>query len=321
MTTTRHLVDPDLASAIEQLPVFDFSPATLPQIRAEQKEIAARQAAELPPTADIDVSEHLVPGPDGAPDVRVLLYLPRNAVSRLSALLWIHGGGYVIGSADSDDARVKGIVQHVGCAAASVDYRLAPETPFPGNVEDCYAALRWLYEHSGELGIDSRYLAVGGASAGGGLAAALSLLARDRHKVPIAFQLLIYPMLDDRTASTTNPHPYAGEFNWTPEANHFGWSALLGHEPGKEGVSPYAAAARAENLVGLPPAYISVGTLDLFVEEDLEYARRLTRAGVQTELHLYPGAYHGFQVNPDAWISRAEERNSEQALRRALRPR
>jgi acetyl esterase/lipase len=128
-------------------------------------------------------------------------------------------------------------------------------------------------------------------------------------------------MLDDRTVSTANPHPYTGEFTWTPEANRFGWSSLLAHEPGKEGISPYAAAARAEDLSGLPPAYMSVGTLDLFIEEDLEYARRLIRAGVPTELHVYPGAYHGYQMIPTAWISRAEEHNSVEALRRALRVR
>ena len=239
----------------------------------------------------------------------------------MPALLWIHGGGYVIGSADGDDARVKGIVQQVGCAAVSVDYRLAPETTFPGNIEDCYAALKWLHGHTDELGVDTGRLAIGGPSAGGGLAAALGLLARDRGEVPIAFQLLIFPMLDDRTASTTNPHPYTGEFIWTPQANHFGWASLLGQEPGGEGVSPYAAAARAESLAGLPPTYMSVGSLDLFLEKDQEYARRLIRAGVPTELHVYPGAYHGYVLVPNAWMSRAEELNSQDALRRALWPR
>jgi triacylglycerol lipase len=137
--------------------------------------------------------------------------------------------------------------------------------------------------------------------------------------VPIAFQLLVFPMLDDRTALSTDSHPYTGEFVWTRDANHFGWSALLGQALGSANVPPYAAAARAQNLEGLPPAYISVGSLDLFLDEDIEYAQRLLRAGVPTELHVYPGAYHGYQWAPDAWMSQAEERNTVEALRRALR--
>jgi acetyl esterase/lipase len=264
------------------------------------------------------VTEHHVPGPPGAPDVRVLVYIPRHGVRPLPALLWIHGGGYVIGSADQDDLQVKSIVAQAGCAAVSVDYRLAPETPHPGPVEDCYAALKWLHANAAELGVDADRIAIGGASAGGGLAAGLGLLARDRGEVPLAFQLLIYPMLDDRTV-TAEPHPYTGEFIWTADSNRFGWTALLGREPGGADVSPYAAAARAEDLAGLPPIYICVGALDLFLEEDLEYARRLMRVGVPTELHVYPGAYHAFNIAGDALVTRAFTRDSMDALRRALR--
>jgi acetyl esterase/lipase len=199
-----------------------------------------------------------------------------------------------------------------------VDYRLAPETPHPGPVEDCYAALKWLYTHADELGVDPKRIAIGGASAGGGLAAALGLLTRDRGEVPLVFQLLIYPMLDDRTVTTTDPHPYTGEFIWTAEANRFGWRSLLGQEPGGPDVSPYAAAARAESLAGLPSTFISVGALDLFLEEDIEYARRLIRAGVPTELHVYPGAYHGFNLTADAQVSQVAARDQLAALKRAL---
>jgi acetyl esterase/lipase len=146
------------------------------------------------------------------------------------------------------------------------------------------------------------------------------LLTRDRAEVPLAFELLIYPMLDDHTAVTSDPHPYTGEFVWTPNANYFGWSSLLGQEPGSEGVSPYAAAARAEKLEGLPPTYISVGALDLFLEEDMEYVRRLVRAGVPTELHVYPGGYHAFNLWPEAQVSKAFERDIVTALKRALQP-
>jgi acetyl esterase/lipase len=249
----------------------------------------------------------------------VLVYLPKDAPRPLPALLWIHGGGYVIGSGDHEDPQVKSIVAQVGCAAVSVDYRLAPETPFPGSVEDCYAALAWLHAHAAELGVDVDRIAIGGGSAGGGLAAGLGLLTRDRGKIPLAFQLLIYPMLDDRTVSTSDPHPYTGEFLWTHDANRFGWAALLGQAPGSAGVSPYAAAARVERLAGLPPTYICVGALDLFLEEDLEYARRLMREGVPTELHVYPGAYHGFNLIPDAQVTLAFTRDFLDALRRAFR--
>jgi acetyl esterase/lipase len=271
----------------------------------------------VPEFPNISVSERYIPGPQGAPDVRVLVYLPKNVSTPTPAILWIHGGGYVIGNADQADLDVKRIVSSVGCAAVSVDYRLAPETPYPGPVEDCYAALKWLYTNASDLGVDSTRIAIGGDSAGGGLTATLALLTRDRGEVPLVFQLLIYPMLDDRTV-TADPHPYAGEFIWTADHNRFGWTSLLGQEPGGPDVSPYAAAARAEQLEGLPPAFIGVGTLDLFLEEDLEYARRLMRAGVPTELHVYPGAFHAFPIMAEAKVSQAFIRDYLDALARAF---
>ena len=319
--TTKHLVDPEIVAMIDLFPGLQFTPETLPRVRADLAAMSAQQAGGLPNFPDIEVTERHVPGPPDAPDARVLVYLPKSAPRPLPALLWIHGGGYIIGSADQDDAQVKSMVAQVGCAAVSVDYRLAPETPFPGPVEDCYAALVWLHAHAAELGVDPDRIAIGGASAGGGLAAGLGLLARDRGEVPLAFQLLIFPMLDDRTVGAADPHPYTGEFIWTADANRFGWSSLLGQEPGSAGVSLYAAAARAERLAGLPPTYISVGALDLFLEEDLEYARRLMREGVPTELHVYPGAFHGFNMMAESQVARAFTRDSMDALRRALHPR
>jgi acetyl esterase/lipase len=213
---------------------------------------------------------------------------------------------------------VKGIVAQVGCAVVSVDYRLAPETPAPGSVEDCYAALKWIHTNANELGIDTSRLAIGGASAGGGMAAALGLLTRDRGEIPLAFQLLIYPMLDDRTVTMETPHAYTGEFIWTHEANRFGWTALLGHEPGIPGVSLYAAPARAESLAGLPPTFVSVGALDLFLTENIEYAHRLMAEGVPTELHVYPAAFHGFNLMPTARVTHAFNRDFTDALQRAF---
>jgi len=316
--TTKHLVDPEIVAMLDLFPQFQFTSETLPQTRAELDAMNAQRAATLPDFPDIEVTERQVPGPRGAPEVRVLVYLPKSAPRPLPALLWIHGGGYVIGRADWDDAQVKNMVTQVGCAAVSVDYRLAPETPFPGPVEDCYAALTWLHAHAAEWGVDPGRIAIGGASAGGGLAASLGLLARDRGAIPLAFQLLIYPMLDDRTVNATDPHPYTGEFIWTPESNRFGWTALLGEEPGGADVSPYAAAARVARLAGLPPTYLGVGALDLLMEEDLEYARRLIREGVPTELHVYPGAFHGFDNMAESQVARAHTRDFQGALRRAL---
>lgn len=318
--TTRHLVDPELAPMLEQFPATTMTPESLSQIRAMTRDMLSQALASgaVPQFPDITVSEHFVPGPAGAPEVRVLVYLPTAVPGPLPALLWIHGGGYILGTPEQEDLGVKSMVSALGCAAISVDYRLAPETPHPGPVEDCYAALKWLSAHANELGVDHERIAIGGGSAGGGLAAALGLLTRDRGEVPLAFQLLIFPMLDDRTVTTADPHPYTGEFIWTRESNQFGWTSLLGVPPGSPGISPYAAAARAENLAGLPPTFISVGALDLFLEEDMEYARRLMRAGVPTELHVYPGAYHGFSLVPTAQVTQAAMKDQLAALARAL---
>ncbi len=316
--TSRHLVDPELVEILDIFPSLTFTPESLALIRTSLKEMNAQTSTNLPDFSAISVNEHFVTGPQGAPDVRVLVYQPTERSTPLPALLWIHGGGYVIGSADQEDLGVKSIVSTVGCVAVSVDYRLAPETPHPGPVEDCYAALTWLYSHAEELGVDTTRIAISGASAGGGLAAGLALLTRDRGEVPLAFQLLIYPMIDDRTVTSTEPHPYTGEYIWTPDANRFGWTALLGQEPGGTDVSPYAAAARADHLEGLPPTFISVGSLDLFLEEDMEYARRLMRAGVPTELHVYPGAFHGFNMVTGAKVTQAFRRDQLDALARAF---
>ncbi len=317
--TTKHLVDPEIMPILDMFPALNLTTETLPQARVSLKEMNAQTLSTLPEFPDIFVSERYIPGPQGAPDVRVLVYLPKNVSAPLPALLWVHGGGYVLGNADLADPQMKGIVSATGCAAVAVDYRLAPEVPHPGPVEDCYAALKWLYTNASDLGVDATHIAIGGDSAGGGLTAGLALLTRDRGEVPLVFQLLIYPMLDDRTVTATDPHPYTGEYIWTADANRFGWTSLLGQEPGGAEVSPYAAAARAENLEGLPPTFIGVGTLDLFLEEDIEYARRLIRAGVPTELHVYPGAFHGFPMVPEAQVSQSFARDYLNALTRAFK--
>ncbi|MCK9897945.1 alpha/beta hydrolase fold domain-containing protein [Frankia sp. AgB32] len=231
--STRHLVDPEVAPALDVFPPFSFSPETLPAIRASMNRVreGAPVAADVYP--DTDRREVLVPGAAGTPDVRVLLYAPKGSHGAAPALLWMHGGGFVIGAADNDDLTCRRIVSATGAVVASVDYRLAPETPAPGPLDDCYAVLRWLHAEAESLGVDVGRIAVGGASAGGGLAACLAILARDRGEITIGFQLLIYPMLDDRTGTSRPAHPYAGEFVWTPADNHFGWSSLLPADLGR----------------------------------------------------------------------------------------
>jgi len=313
--TTKHLVDSELAAMLDYIPATTLTAENLKQVRA----MSSRGTAELVGDfSDRSVSEHFIPGPEGSPDIRALVYHPNPTQGAVPALMWLHGGGYIMGSAAGEDAMLRSIISTVGCAAVAVDYRLAPETPYPGPLEDCYAALKWLSTHADELGIDLNRIAVGGSSAGGGLAAALALLARDRGEFSLMFQFLIAPMIDDRTCTLAEPHPYTGEFIWTREANRFGWISLLGHEPGGADVPPYAAVARAEHLEGLPAAFINVGAIDLFLEEDVEYARRLMRAGVPTELHVYPGAYHGFRMVADAQVTQQAQQDQLNALKRAF---
>jgi triacylglycerol lipase len=314
-SASLHLVDPDLRDLLDRFPSVEQTLAALLNLtRAEQP---------LVPDGDetVEVIACAAPGPAGAPDVALLLYRPRHRQAPLPCVLHMHGGGYVFGAAATDAAQHRTIAAALGCCVVSVDYRLAPETPFPGAIEDCYAALTWLCAEARALGVDPARIGVMGESAGGGLAAALALLARDRGGPALAFQHLIYPMIDDRTGAGAGAHPYTGAFVWTPQHNQCGWSALLGVAPGSPGVSAYAAAARARDLSGLPPTFISTGALDLFLEEDIEYARRLTRAGVPVELHVYPGAFHGFDYDPSAAISIAARRDSHDALSRALYPR
>ena len=317
--TTKHLVDPELIPLLDQFPTLSLTNETLAPTRTALNDMMTQMAAMVPEFPDVEMGERQVPGPKDAPEVRVLVYRPKNTTGLIPAILWIHGGGYVLGSADQADATAKTIVSSVGCAVVAVDYRLAPETPHPGPVEDCYAALKWLYTNTTDLGIDPKRIAIGGDSAGGGLTAALAILTRDRGEVPLAYQLLIYPMLDDRTVTHPDPHPHTGEYIWTHELNHFGWSSLLGHAPGAAEVSPYAAPARVDKLEGLAPAYIAVGTLDLFLEEDMEYARRLIRAGVSTELHIYPGAFHAFPMAATSQVAQAYNRDYLNALSKAFK--
>lgn len=315
---SRHLVDPELLPGIGKYPNEPLRAEDLQAIRASMA--ATLEAQALPDRPDISLERRHVRGPDGAPDVEVLVYRPTSPGPACPAICYMHGGGYVFGSASMMTARHLQLAHELDCIIVSVNYRLAPETPHPGPIEDCYATLAWMHDNASDLGIDPNRIAVSGHSAGGGLAACLAILARDRGRYRVCFQHLMNPMLDDRTVEEVDPHPFAGEFVWTRERNRFAWQALLGTKPGAAGISPYAAASRVDDPAGLPPTFISVGALDLFAEEDLDYARRLSRAGVPVEFHLYPGTYHGSAIETEAWMSQSIETDSVRALRRALNP-
>jgi acetyl esterase/lipase len=312
----KQLVDPELTAFLDLMPKMEFSADGIAAVR--QQMVDRRVAVPIPEGLPVTLEVRTIEGPAGAPPISVHIYTPTNVKGARPAIYHVHGGGYVLGSPAMMEAGHRPLAAELGCVIVSVDYRLSPETAHPGPVEDCYAGLKWLHAHAAELGVDPARIGVVGESAGGGLAAALALYARDKGEVPLAFQHLIYPMLDDRTCTHPAPHPYVGEFIWNRSQNLFGWTSLLGAAPGGGDVSPYAAPARAEDLSGLPPTFISVGALDLFLEEDLEYARRLSRVGVPVELHVYPGAYHGFGGAAEARVSRQSSRDSLESLRRAM---
>jgi acetyl esterase/lipase len=301
----RDLLDPEVAAALVALADLQgdlfgsLSDETLPGVRDL---MGSYPVPEL--SAKVARTDHEVPGSGG---VVVRVHRPVDVTDMLPCAYWMHGGGLVLGSYVLDDLRFDRWCPRLGCAGVSVEYRLAPETPYPGPLDDCYAGLAWVHEHAEDLGIDPARIGVGGNSAGGGLAAGLALLARDRGDVPLAFQALIYPMIDDRqgTPSSAWPDPV-----WPPNANRYGWSAYLGEARGGPGVPVYAAAARATELAGLPPTFISVGALDGFSDEDIDYAVRLRHAGVPVELHVYPGAPHGFDsLAPGTKLARRANRH------------
>ncbi len=310
--STMSALHPDLALA-RLIPRFTL-PAPLVAMAA-RREPRRSEAPE-----DLLVHDVRVPVDGGASAVDMRVYRPRTASGRVPALLWIHGGGMVLGDHLQDEASNIRFARTLGIVVASVRYRLAPGHRAPTAVEDALAALLWLHAHAEEHGVDASRVAVGGASAGGGIAAAVALMAHDRGAPAPAFQLLVYPMLDDRTVTRTDMDTSEVRV-WTPGSNRVGWTAYLGGPPGAPDVSPYAAPARREDLSGLPAAWIGVGSLDLFREEDVRYAERLREAGVAVELTVVDGAFHGFDaILPRAGVSREFWRAQAAALRGALHP-
>jgi acetyl esterase/lipase len=314
-------MDPELTDGLAA-----FLAATGPRGLAGIEDPVARRetfaelmsAGAVEPDPRVRTSDRMVPGPSGSPEVRVRLYRPAGAEGPLPALLYIHGGGMIIGAIETEDAIVRSLCLAVGCAAVSVDYRLAPENPHPAPVEDCFAALNWAAANAGSIGIDPARIAVYGGSAGGGLAAGTAILARDRGGPALAFQMLLYPMLDDR-CDTPSGHEIEDIGVFDGWASREGFQALLAERWGTESVDPPAAPARSLDLSGLPPAWIDVGELDALRDESVLYAQRLMQAGIATDLHVYPGAYHAWEIfAPDADSSKRVVADRVAALRRAL---
>ncbi|PTR30305.1 acetyl esterase/lipase [Rhodococcus sp. OK519] len=306
-------IHPELRTLIPALPQVDIAE---PVAFRERQRIRARElAAAVVRPRDMAVVDRLVAGPAGAPNVPVRIYTPGAAQSGAGALVWFHGGGYVFGEIEASERACVEIADVVGCVVVSVEYRLAPEHPYPAGLDDCFAALTWVAAHGDELGVDPARLAVGGISAGAGLAAALALRVRDEDGPRLAYQLLDNPMLDDRL-ETHSVREFVDTPLWTHGQAVLGWDFYLGDRSAE--TPPYAAAARAVDVSGLPPAWISANELDPLRDEAIEYALRLMRAGVPVELHHRPGTFHGSNGFPGVPVSDRTREDMHLGLKRAL---
>ncbi|MGW3206304.1 alpha/beta hydrolase [Streptomyces sp. NPDC001135] len=313
--------DPELAAALDLL-----GDATAPGFTLDELASARATGSEVLGLLDLtldgafEVEDRAVPGPEGAPDVSLLLCRPvrTESTAPLPVLYHVHGGGMVLGTDRAGVDQPLAWARELGAVVVSVEYRLAPEHPHPAPVEDVYAGLLWTAGHAREIGADPDRIVAVGASAGGGLAAALALLSRDRQGPRLLGQVLLAPMLDDRN-DTVSSHQMAGVGVWDRTANETGWTALLGESRGGPGVPPYAAPARAGDLSDLPPAYLDAGSAETFRDEVVAYASRIWQCGGEAELHIWPGAFHGFDtLAPRAALSRAARTARLAWLRRLL---
>lgn len=304
-------IHPDLQTAAQKMPNISYSRRTLWLLQ-----LLVRWMPIPTPPKDVRIENVLIPGPDGGAEVRLRLYRPLSVTALSPVLLWLHGGGYVMGKPEMDDQSCANFVRELGITVVSVDYRYAPKHPFPEGLEDSYAALKWVATQM--PGVDAARIALGGESAGGGLAAALAQLAHDRREITPVFQLLVYPMLDDRTVLRTEIDD-SQSVVWNQKSNRVGWEAYLGKPCGTAEVPAYAVPARRADLSGLPPAWIGVGTMDIFHDEDMAYAKGLRECGVWCEWLVMPGAFHGFdRVAPEAKIVQDFQKAKMEALKRWL---
>jgi acetyl esterase/lipase len=307
-------IHPELQRAARRAPAFTFSNKNLWLVRL------LMPLMPRPRNPEVLVENIHIPGQHDRTRIRLRVYKPKSVAPPTPVLVWLHGGGYVMGRPELDDVCCAEHVRESGITVVSVDYRCAPKHPFPAGLEDSYSALKWVASHSQELGVDAKRIAIGGESAGGGLAASLVQLAHDRQEVKPVFQLLVYPMLDDRTVLRTDVDD-SSSVTWNQKSNRFGWESYLGGKCGAGDVPEYAAPARREDLSGLPQAWIGVGTVDLFHDEDMAYAQRLKGCGVECEICAVPGAFHGFDIfAPQAPIVRDFRKSQISALKRGLFP-
>lgn len=283
-------IHPELQQAAKMFPTLSYNKRSIWFINLLMRMMPSPKDLE-----GIFIENVHIPGMDERTQVRLRIYKPENTSASTPVLIWMHGGGYVIGRPEQDDASCVQYVRDLGITVVSVGYRCGFKHPFPAALDDSYAALKWVASHAQELNIDLGRIAVGGNSAGSGLAAALAQLAHDRKEVEITLQLLIYPMLDDRTVLHTDIDD-SSNVTWHHNDNRFGWESYLGQTCGAENVPAYSVPARRENLSGLPPAWVGVGSLDIFHDEDVVYAQRLKEYGVECELNVIEGAFHGFDV-------------------------
>jgi acetyl esterase/lipase len=312
----RDLIDPEARVPLDQL--LEALPGgfnAIPDIVQRRATVEAMLAGiEVPDNPNVTKEDRTVPGPDGEPDISVRIYRPRNAQGDLPGVYFIHGGGMILGNVQGEDPVATLICDQVGAIVVSVEYRLSPEHPHPAPVEDCYAGLVWMAKNAQELGFDANRLGIYGGSAGGGLTIATALLARDRGGPAITFMMPIYPMIDD-TNTTASSHEITDIGIWDREGNIQAWEWYLGGKPADQ----YAAPTRAADLSGLPPAFIDVGTVDLFRDEDISFAQRLMQAGVPVEMHVHPGSYHAAETfAADAALSQRTWALRIDALKRAL---
>lgn len=311
-------LNPDIAAVLAAVNEQNGPPPTMPVGDVTNRRVALGSMLDYfnnqvqPPPTDIEIVDYSVPAADGA--TLLARWYRKPSSDNTAAVLYLHGGGMIAGSVPAFDGPVSRYVARTDVAMLSLEYRLAPEYPHPTPVEDAYAGLVWLAEHAAEMGVDPNRIAVMGDSAGGGLAAGVAILSRDRHGPPIVHQLLIYPMLDNHN---TAPDPYISPLaGWSYDDNTTGWDALLGAGHQDRSVDPSAAPARLGDATGLPPAYIEVGQLDIFRDEDVRYALTLSQAGVPVELHLHPGLPHEYDaIAPTSDVARRAQADRDRILR------